>query len=104
MTYERLTAASMKDVLELAEQVLTARLPLQKTKSDAHSLTLTGGDGTVTIHVHRHGVDTQVDATTDQLRTSRLDLDVQYFMTMLPYQPGDVRGGGVALPGGLSRA
>jgi hypothetical protein len=29
-------------------------------------------------------------AATDQLRTSRLDLDVQYFMARLPYQPGDV--------------
>ena len=43
-------------------------------------------------------------AATDQLRTSRLDADVQYFMTMLPYQAGDVRGAGNALPGALSRS
>lgn len=103
MTYERLTAASTKEILALAVEVLTARLPLQKVSEDRHSVQLSGGDGTVTISAHRHGMDTVVHAATDQLRTSRLDLDVQYFMTMLPYQPGDRRGDGQALPGGLSR-
>ena len=103
MTYERLTAAPIRDVLRLAEDVLTARLPLRKVSGDRHSVRLEGGDGTVTITAHRHGVDTQVHAATDQLRTSRLDLDVQYFMTLLPYQPGDVRAATAALPGGLSR-
>lgn len=103
MTYERMTAAPIRDVLRLAEEVLTGRLPMRKVAEDHHSIRLEGGDGTVTISAHRHGVETQVHAATDQLRTSRLDLDVQYFMTMLPYQPGDVRGGGSALPGGLSR-
>jgi hypothetical protein len=91
-------------VLRLAEEVLTERLPISRTAGDHHSITLSGGDGTVTITVHRHGVETQVHAATDQLRTSRLDGDVQYFMTMLPYQPGDVRGAGNALPGALSRS
>lgn len=104
MTYERMTAAPTRDVLRMAEEVLTERLPIRKTASDHHSITLEGGDGAVTIRVHRHGVETQVHAATDQLRTSRLDLDVQYFMTMLPYQPGDVRGAGTALPGALSRS
>ena len=104
MTYERMTAASSRDVLRMAEEVLTARLPIRKTAGDHHGITLEGGDGTVTITVHRHGVETQVHAATDQLRTSRLDYDVQYFMTMLPYQPGDVRGAGTALPGALSRS
>lgn len=103
MTYERMTAAKGSEVLRLAEEVLTSRLPIRKTQGDRHSITLEGGDGTVTISVHSHGLETQVHAATDQLRTSRLDLDVQYFMTMLPYQPGDVRGAGNALPGGLSR-
>jgi hypothetical protein len=103
MTYERMTAAPIREVLRLAEEVLTSRLPMQKMAGDSHSIRLEGGDGAVTISAHRHGVETQVHAATDQLRTSRLDLDVQYFMTMLPYQPGDVRGGGSALPGGLSR-
>jgi hypothetical protein len=44
-----------------------------------------------------------VHVATDQLRTSRLDTEIQYFLTMLPYQPGDVKGKGDALPGGLSR-
>ncbi|HUF51938.1 MAG TPA: hypothetical protein VMN60_14030 [Longimicrobiales bacterium] len=104
MTYERMTAAPSREVLRQAEEVLTARLPLERTAGDHHSVRLEGGDGVVTITVHRHGLDTQVHAATDQLRTSRLDLDVQYFMTLLPYQPGDVRGAGSALPGGLSRS
>jgi len=103
MTYERMTAAPIREVLRLAEEVLTERLPIRKTGGDHHSITLEGGDGTVTISAHRHGLETQVHAVTDQLRTSRLDLDVQYVMSLLPYQPGDVRGVGEALPGGLSR-
>lgn len=104
MTYERMTSAPTREVLRLAREVLTSRLPIEKTGGDHHSITLEGGDGTVTITTHRHGMETQVHAATDQLRTSRLDLDVQYFMTMLPYQPGDVRGAGSALPGALSRS
>jgi hypothetical protein len=104
MTYERMTAAPVREVLRLAEDVLTGRLPTSVVARDGHSISLEGGDGAVTISAHRHGLETQVHAATDQLRTSRLDLDVQYFMTMLPYQPEDVRGTGVALPGGLSRS
>jgi hypothetical protein len=104
MTYERMTAAPIREVLRLAEEVLTSRLPTRKVGGDHHSIRFEGGDGIVTISAHRHGMETQVHAVTDQLRTSRLDLDVQYFMTMLPYQPGDVRGAGEALPGGLSRS
>jgi hypothetical protein len=104
VTYERVTAAPTAEALRLAEEILTARLPTRKVKLDKHSIQLTGGDGTVTISAHRHGLDTTVHAATDQLRTSRLDVEVQYYMTMLPYQPGDRRGGGVALPGGLSRS
>ena len=89
-TYTRNTAAPIRDVLKVAEEVLTGRLPIRKTAGDAHSVTLEGGDGKVRIDAHKHGLDTTVEATTDQLRTSRLDLDVQYFMSRLPYQPGDV--------------
>jgi hypothetical protein len=102
-SYERFTAASIADVLRMAETVLTERLPMEVVEKKRHSIKLAGGDGSVHIDAHRHGLDTVVHAMTDQLRTSRLDLDVQYLMTMLPYQPGDVRGSGVALPGGLSR-
>ena len=87
--YERTTAATTADILKQAEEVLTGRLPLKKTKADHHSITLSGPDGTVTIKAHRHGLDTVVEAKTDQLRTSRLDLDTQYYMGLLPYQPGD---------------
>src|SRR5690606_5588353 len=104
MTYERFTAAPARDVLRFSEDILTERLPLTKKAGDHHSITLEGVDGTVTITVHRHGQETQVHAATDQLRTSRLDYDVRYLMTMLPYQPGDVRGAGTALPGALSRS
>jgi len=88
-SYERNTAATISDVLRMAEQVLTARLPLTKIRADRHSVTFKGVDGTVTIEAHRHGLDTTVHATTDQLRTSRLDLDTQYYLGTLPYQPGD---------------
>ena len=103
MTYERVTAAPIREVLRLADDVLTARLPLRTVTGERHAIRLEGGDGTVTITAHRHGLDTVVHAATDQLRTSRLDLDVQYFMTLLPYQPEETRGGSPALPGGLSR-
>ncbi|MGH7468747.1 MAG: hypothetical protein ACRENP_12385 [Longimicrobiales bacterium] len=88
-SYERVTAATVRDILREAETVLTGRLPLVKTEQDHHSITLTGPDGTVTLRAHRHGLDTVVLANTDQLGTSRLDLDTQYFMGLLPYQPGD---------------
>jgi hypothetical protein len=89
-SYERTTAATIRDILRLAEQVLIERLPLEKVAEDKHSVTLQGGDGKVKISAHRHGLDTVIHAETDQLRTSRLDLDVQYVMSRLPYQPGDV--------------
>lgn len=103
MTYERMTAASTQEALRIAEEILTARLPITKVGGDRHGIELSGGDGTVKITAHRHGLATVVHAATDQLRTSRLDMDVQYYMTMLPYQPNDQRGVGAALPGGLSR-
>lgn len=89
-SYQRDTAATIREALRVAEEVLTERLPIRKIAGDSHSITLEGGDGKVTITAHRHGLDTTVHAATDQLRTSRLDLDVQYYMSRLPYQPGDV--------------
>ncbi len=88
--YQRFTAATIAQVLARAEEVLTARLPLSKTAETHHSVTLSGGDGTVTFICHRHGLETEVVASTDQLRTSRLDNDVQFLLTLLPYQPDDV--------------
>jgi hypothetical protein len=88
-SYERMTAASMKEVLEAAGKVLTERLPIAQVASDRHSATFAGEDGTVTFTVHRHGTETQVIASTDQVRTSRLDVETQYVLGKLPYQPGN---------------
>lgn len=88
--YERMTAATIAEVLRTAETVLTDRLPLTKVEESKHAIKLQGEDGTVTIEAHRHGPETQVRASTDQLRTSRLDIETQYFLNQLPYQPGDV--------------
>ena len=104
MNYERFTAAPIRDVLRLAEEILTERLPIRKTASDHHSIRREGGDGVAVIEAHRHGLETTVHARTDQLRTSRLDTEVQYFLTMLPYQPVDIRTRAEAAPGGLSRS
>src|SRR5688572_12056048 len=89
-SYERTTAATMREILRSVERMLMERLPLQKVAEDKHSVTLQGGGGKVKVSAHRHGLDTVIHAETDQLRTSRLDLDVQYVMSRLPYQPGDV--------------
>lgn len=88
--YERVTAASVREVLRLAEEILKERLPIEKTASDSNSITLSGNDGTVTIEARRSAFDTIVHARTDQLRTSRLDLETQHYLNKLPYQPGDV--------------
>lgn len=103
MTYERTTAAPIRDVLRMAEEILTERIPTTKTASDRHSIRLEGGDGIAVIEAHRHGLDTTVHVATDQLRTSRLDTEVQFFLTLLPYQPGDITTQAEAAPGGLSR-
>ncbi len=104
MKYVRTTSASIRDALDLAREVLLERLPLEEVARDKHSLTLSGGDGTVRVRAHKHGVDTQLDVDTDQLRTSRLDNEVQYWLTLLPYQPGELRGHApAASPAGLSR-
>ncbi|MGH7503166.1 MAG: hypothetical protein ACREL7_15680 [Longimicrobiales bacterium] len=102
MTYERWTALPIGAALRLAEQILTDRLPIEKTGGDGHSVRLTGGDGTVVVSAHKHGFETVVVAETDQVRTSRLDGEVQYYLTMLPFQPGDTRMRGEDQPGGLS--
>ena len=88
--YERLTATPTAEVLRVAEEFLTTRIPIRRVSADSHSIVLEGGDGRVVIHAHRHGMETAVTAETDQLRTSRLDNEVQHLLNQLPYQPGDV--------------
>ena len=92
--YQRKTAFSPKEVLETAEGILPEMLGLSRSKESAHSATYNGAEGTVTISVHRHGPYTEVVATTDRLRTSRLDYEVQRFLNHLPYEPHDQAGPG----------
>jgi len=96
--YQRKTAASPSEVLELAETALPELAGVQKAKSSAHSATYSGEEGTVTFSVHRHGPYTEVVANTDRLRTSRLDYEVQRFLNQLPYEPGDRGGRGSGEP------
>ena len=96
--YQRKTALSPKEVLGEAEQVLPEAVGLHRTLQSSHSATYDGDEGTVTVSAHRHGPYTSVVANTDQLRTSRLDYEIQRFLNRLPYEPGDVGGPGSGDP------
>lgn len=87
--YERLTAMKGTDAVKLAADYLQERIPLEVMEQDDHSVKLRGGDGTVTISAHSHGMETSVRVQTDQLRTSRIDIEAQHYLNQLPYQPGD---------------
>jgi hypothetical protein len=78
-----------EEAVRLAAEYLQERIPLEVSEQDAHSVTLVGGDGTVTVSAHAHGMETEVTVTTDQVRTSRIDLEAQHYLNQLPYQPGD---------------
>jgi hypothetical protein len=88
-SYERLTAMSGGEAVRLAAEYLKARIPLEVVAEDHHSVTLEGGDGRVTISAHSHGLETAVTVMTDQLRTSRIDVEAQHYLNQLPYQPED---------------
>ncbi len=90
--YRRKTAMSPTEVLSLADEVLPEILGLARTKQSGHGATFSGEEGTVSLSAHGHGFYTEVDATTDRLRTSRMDYEIQKFLNQLPYEPGD-RGG-----------
>ena len=79
MTEARLTA-SLKTALALNRHL------------NGTDLDVSVSEGTVTLSAHRHGPYTDVVASTDRLRTSRLDYEIQKFLNLLPYEPGD-RGG-----------
>jgi len=96
--YQRKTASSPTEILDKAEQVLPEMVGLSRSKESAHSATYTGAEGTVTLTAHRHGPYTEVVANTDRLRTSRVDYEVQRFLNMLPYEPGDEGGPGSGEP------
>jgi len=90
--YQRKTALSPAEILGRAEEVLPEFIGLSKSKGTSHSATYAGTEGTVTLSAHRHGPYTDVVATTDGLRTSKIDHETQRFLNSLPYEPED-RGG-----------
>ena len=71
--YQRKTALSPSAVLSEAEEFLPQVLGLTCSSNSSHSSTYDGTEGSVTVTAHRHGRYTDDLATTDQLRTSRLD-------------------------------
>ena len=87
--YQRNTAMGGEEAVRLAAEFLPQRIPLEVVSQDHHEVTLKGGDGTVTISTHSHGMETTVTVQTDQLRTSRIDLEAQHYLNELPYQPDD---------------
>jgi hypothetical protein len=87
--YQRLTATPLRDVLALAQEILTTRGGLERTQESAHALTFAGPEGVVELQAHRHGFQTDVIVRTDQLRTSKIDAVVRFLLNQLPYQPGD---------------
>ncbi|HSR42568.1 MAG TPA: hypothetical protein VLL48_10360 [Longimicrobiales bacterium] len=96
--YQRKTALPPEEVLTRADEVLPDRIGLTRSKESAHGATFTGAEGTVTLSVHRHGPYTDVVASTDRLRTSRMDYEIQKFLNLLPYEPGDRGGPGSGEP------
>lgn len=88
-SYQRLTAMNGSEAVRLAADYLQKRIPLEVVEQTDHAITLSGGDGTVKISAHAHGMETEVTVRTDQLRTSRIDVEVQHYMNQLPYQPED---------------
>ncbi len=96
--YQRRTAFSPSEVLSRAEELLPALAGLIKSKSSTRGATYTGLEGTVTLTAHRHGPYTEVVVASDRLRTSRVDYEIQKFLTELPYEPGDTGGRGSGDP------
>ena len=96
--YVRKTVAAPSQVLEEAQAFLPERLGLSRTKSSDHAATYSGDEGTVSVHAHPHSMYTEVVAQTDQLRTSRMDYEIQQFLNNLPYEAGDHGGPGSGDP------
>ena len=96
--YVRKTALSPEQVLATAEEVLPERIGLNRSKSSGHGATYSGAEGTVALSAHRHGAYTEVTASTDRLRTSRVDYEIQKFLNQLPYEPFDKGGPGSGEP------
>ena len=84
--------------LAQAETRLPEFIGLTRTKDGAHGATYSGDEGTVILTAHRHGPYTDVTASTDRLRTSRVDYEIRRFLNLLPYEPGDQGGEGSGDP------
>jgi hypothetical protein len=87
--YERLTVLPTREIFRRAHEVFTERVELKRSRDSHHSVTYAGGEGTVTLEVHRHGPVAAVTARTNQLRTSKIDEVTRYLLNQLPYQHGD---------------
>ncbi len=96
--YRRKTAFTPAEVVARAEDDLKARLGLRRGDNSGEASSFSGTEGTVTLSAHRHGPYTLVTATTDGLRTSRIDYEIQRFLNTLPYEPGDAGGPGSGDP------
>lgn len=90
--YARKTVLDTSEILARAEELLPRLIGLARTKSSKHGATYSGKEGTVSLRVHPHSLHKEVTAETDQLRTSRMDYEIQRFLNALPYEAGD-RGG-----------
>jgi hypothetical protein len=96
--YVRKTVLAPSEVLKRAEEVLPLRIGLNRSRGSDHGATYSGSEGTVSLHVHPHSLYNEVIAETDQLRTSRMDYEVQRFLNLLPYEAGDRGGPGAGDP------
>ena len=96
--YQRKTILSPVDIEKKAEELLPQTIGLEKSDESGHDICFIGDEGTVTPSLHRHGPYTNVIAATDRLRTSRIDYEIQKFLTELPYEPGDKPGRGSGDP------
>jgi len=96
--YQRKTALSPAEILDEAERMIPDRIGLTRSKETRHGATYTGAEGSVTLSTHRHGPYTEVVASTDGLRTSKVDHEIQRFLNSLPYEPGDRGGPGSSQP------
>ena len=83
--YSRKTSIAPSRVLERADEALPRMLGVTRSKASGHGATYSGAEGTVTLAVHRHGPFTEVVASTDRLRTSRMDYEVQKFLKGMDY-------------------
>ncbi len=90
--YQRSTALQASEVLELAEKHLPAYIGVRRTRHTDNAATYTGEEGTVDLWLHAHGPFTDVVVRTDRLRTSRMDYEIQRFLSRLPYQHEDKGG------------